>query len=159
MPWQSPSQTPNLASWDSSFPLRRTKASTMEHHGPIRINPTINQLNLKPTRKNKQTRFTRKKSFANGNIIKLTQEVFKNQILKNVDYEYINALEHNITRYLQVKPNDLLHHLWTHYGAIEESDLIANDNGMKAAWNPPTPIEESYKQLRNGQNFAQKQRR
>ena len=87
---------------------------------------------------------------------KLTQDALKNQILKNVDEEYINALEHDITKYSQVTPLELLTHLWSNYGAIEESDLSANEERMKQAWNPPTPIEELYKQLRDGQKFAKK---
>ena len=45
-------------------------------------------------------------------------------------------------------------HLWKHYGTIEVSDLTANEEAMKADWNPPTPIEDLFKQLREGQKFA-----
>ena len=86
----------------------------------------------------------------------LTQEALKTQILKNVDVEYINALEHRVTKFSQVAPLNILEHLWTNYGDIKVSDLRANEVRMKTPWNPPTPIEELFKQLREGQEFAAK---
>ena len=87
-------------------------------------------------------------------IFTLTQEALKTQILKSVDDQYINALEHTITKYSQVKPRALLAHLWKQYGKIAESDLRANRARMNETWQPPTPIEDLYKQLRDGQKFA-----
>ena len=86
----------------------------------------------------------------------LTQEALKNQILKSVDEQYINALEHEITKYSQVTPRALLEHLWKHYGKITEADLRANEARMKTTWHPPSPIEDLFKQLRDGQKFAKK---
>ena len=88
------------------------------------------------------------------NTFILTQEALKTQILKSVDDQYINALEHAITKYAQVTPRALLAHLWQQYGKIAESDLRANQTRMLATWHPPTPIEDLFKQLRDGQKFA-----
>ena len=85
----------------------------------------------------------------------LTREALKTQIIKSVDVEYINALKHKTTRFSQVTPLELLTHLWTNYGAIKVSDLRANEARMKAPWNPPTPIEELFNQLHEGQEFAE----
>ena len=41
-------------------------------------------------------------------------------------------------------------HIWTNYGSIEVSNLTTNEEEMKAPWNPPTPIEDLFKQLREG---------
>ena len=47
-------------------------------------------------------------------------------------------------------------HLWEQYGEIDESDRTENELRMKAPWMPPSPIEDLFKQLRDGQKFAEK---
>ena len=78
----------------------------------------------------------------------LTREALKHQILQNVDVEYVNDLKHKITKFSQVTPLEIMTHLWKNYGQIRVSDLRANEARMKEPWNPPTPIEELFKQLR-----------
>ena len=77
-------------------------------------------------------------------------------IVTAVDDKYINALRHRITKYSEVEPIDLLNHLKDHYGKVTELDLIGNAERTKAAWNPPTPIKDLWKQLKNGKEIAEK---
>jgi hypothetical protein len=77
-------------------------------------------------------------------------------IITNVDDQYINKLKNEITEYATVTPLELMTHLWEKYGEIDESDRTENELRMKAAWMPPSPIEDLFKQLRDGQKFAEK---
>ena len=86
----------------------------------------------------------------------LTQEALRNQIIANVDDQYINHLHDDLTDYATVTPKELLNHLWSTYGEIDETDRTKNEERMKAPWSPPTPVEELFKQLREGQKFAKK---
>ena len=81
-------------------------------------------------------------------------KALRNLILNAVDDQYINELKHINTGYVKVSPLALLDHLWTEYGTIDGSDLTQNEKRMKAPWNPPAPIENLFKQLKTGQEFA-----
>ena len=62
-------------------------------------------------------------------------------IINSVDDEYINDLCDPLTKYSLVTPNELLKHLWSNYGKIDQGDLSANEDRMKMPWTPPIPIE------------------
>jgi hypothetical protein len=83
-----------------------------------------------------------------------TKILLRNMIINSVDDIYINALKHRVTKYSTVAPIDLLTHLKTTYGTITIDDLTANTKRMTTAWNPPTPIEELWATLKDGQEFA-----
>lgn len=68
--------------------------------------------------------------------------------------KYLTALKHPITKFRQCTPLQLLDHLWIEYGTITSNDLTMNYAQMTAQWNPPTPIEDLFLQLREGQLFA-----
>ena len=90
------------------------------------------------------------------NTFCLVKEALRKQIIKNVGDQYINALKDDTTLYAQVSPLTILTHLWDNYGEIQSGDMTENEKRMKAPWCPPTPIEDLYKQLREGQVFAAK---
>jgi len=69
-------------------------------------------------------------------------------------YFMLTPLKHPITKFCQCTPIQLLNHLWSEYGTITSHDLTINYNKMTAQWNPPTPIEDLFLQLREGQEFA-----
>ena len=54
----------------------------------------------------------------------------------------------------QCTPIQFLNHLWNEYGTITSHDLTMNYAQMTAQWNPPTPIEDRFLQLREGQLFG-----
>ena len=86
----------------------------------------------------------------------LTQEALRNMIITNVDDQYIHKLKNELTEYATVTPLQLMTHLWDQYGEIDESDRTENEMRMKTPWMPPSPIEDLFKQLRDGQKFAEK---
>jgi len=80
----------------------------------------------------------------------------RNMIMNNIEEKCITALCHPITRFNTCTPLTLMEHIWTTYGKIITSDLAANEERMYADWNPPTPIENLYEQIIDGQQFALK---
>jgi len=75
-------------------------------------------------------------------------------ITNNCPEKYLTPLKHPITKFRQCTPIQLLDHLWNEYGTITSHDLTVNYNKMTAQWNPPTPIEDLFLQLCEGQEFA-----
>lgn len=84
----------------------------------------------------------------------LTETALRNMIINATDDQYINALKDRRTLYTTVSPLELLKHLVDEYGEIEDEDRTANEERMKASWNPPEPIETLFTQLKEGQAFA-----
>ena len=85
---------------------------------------------------------------------KNANKALHNLIINAGDDQYINDLKHIRTGYVNVTPIALLDHLWKKYGTIDDTDLTANEARMKTPWNPPAPIEDLFKQLKVGQEFA-----
>jgi hypothetical protein len=84
-----------------------------------------------------------------------TRQALQKQILAKVHPTYIETLRHPITQFSQVTPLQILTHLWTTYGSVSTEDLSANWTRMNTPWNPPTPIESLYSQLKIGKDFAE----
>jgi hypothetical protein len=80
--------------------------------------------------------------------------ILVSMITNNCPEKYLTALKHPITKFRRCTPLELLTHLWNEYGTITSQDLTANYARMTAQWNPPTPIEDLYLQLRDGSEFA-----
>ncbi|ACI65279.1 predicted protein [Phaeodactylum tricornutum CCAP 1055/1] len=80
-------------------------------------------------------------------------KAFRNQLLEAIPIEYIESLGHPTRGFNKVSPLEILSHLWETFGKIQASDLIANDEHMKAAWHPPTPIQQLFQQLEKGNQF------
>jgi hypothetical protein len=80
-------------------------------------------------------------------------KAFRNQLLEAIPIEYIESLGHPTRGFNKVSPLEILSHLWENFGKIQASDLIANDERMKAAWHPPTPIQQLFQQLEKGNQF------
>lgn len=80
----------------------------------------------------------------------------KNLILTNIAPEYLDAIKNPLTEFATVTVLELMTHLWTTYGTIDQGNLSENETRMKQSWMPPTPIEFLFKQLRDGQLFAAK---
>ena len=54
------------------------------------------------------------------------QTALRNLILNNVDSQYIHAKKDPLTEFALVSPKDLLEHLWTTYGTIDQNLLSEN---------------------------------
>ena len=86
----------------------------------------------------------------------ITRIVLQSFIINCVEDQDINALKDPVTNYVLVTPLELMTHLWTTYGTIDQGDLSANEERMKAPWSPPTPIETLFKQMSDGKKYAAK---
>ena len=83
-----------------------------------------------------------------------TVVALRNLILNAVDNKYITDLEDDLTGYAKVSPLELMTHLWTSYGTVDDADHAANEEAMKKPWAPPEPIDTLFEQLKKGQEFA-----
>ena len=83
-----------------------------------------------------------------------TVVALRNLILNAVDNKYITDLEDDLTGYAKVSPLELMTHLWTSYGTVDDADHAANEEAMKKPWTPPEPIATLFDQLKKGQEFA-----
>ena len=88
------------------------------------------------------------KTYREFNIILISM------ITNNCPEKYLTSLKHPITKFRQCTPIQLLNHLWNEYGMITSHDLTKNYAKMTAQWSPPTPIEDLFLQLQEGQVFA-----
>jgi hypothetical protein len=68
---------------------------------------------------------------------------------------YIDALSDNEFGFANVTTLALLTHLHTTYGALTPADRDNNLARMHTAWSPPVLIKVLFKQLEEGQRFAQ----
>jgi hypothetical protein len=82
------------------------------------------------------------------------QIILVSMITNSCPEKYLTGLKDPITKFRRCTPLALLQHLWTDYGTITSQDLTTNYTRMTAQWNPPTPIEDLFLQLRDGQEFA-----
>ena len=82
------------------------------------------------------------------------QIILVSMITNSCPEKYLTALKDPITKFRRCTPLSLLQHLWTDYGTITSQDLTVNYTCMTAQWTPPTPIEDLFLQLRDGQEFA-----
>jgi hypothetical protein len=83
-----------------------------------------------------------------------TRTALKNQILNCVEEKYVSVLKNHRTLFATVTPLQILTHLWTTYGKVDQTDQTANEQRMRAQWNPPSAIETLFEQLEDGQSFA-----
>ena len=83
-----------------------------------------------------------------------TVVALRNLILNAVDNKYISDLEDDLTGYAKVSPLQLITHLWSSYGTVDDADHAANEEAMKKPWTPPVPIATLFEQLKKGQEFA-----
>jgi hypothetical protein len=75
-------------------------------------------------------------------------------IVNSCPDKYLTTLKDPITKFCRCTPLQLLQHLCHEYGTISSQDLTSNYTAMTAQWNPPTPIEDLFLQLHDGQEFA-----
>ena len=72
----------------------------------------------------------------------------------NVCNHYISPLKDPHTKYATVTVNALLKYIQTTHGKVDIADLTANKVRMKSQWASPSHIENLYKQLTEGKEFA-----
>jgi hypothetical protein len=83
-----------------------------------------------------------------------TDQALRQQLIAATPEVYIQAVKDPLLGFGQVTTLTILTHLRTTYGEITAEDLEANQLHMATDWNPPTPIEDLFEQLRSGEAFA-----
>ena len=71
-----------------------------------------------------------------------------------IPHEYINNLRDPLLGFATVTSRALLDHLTTTYGDITPDDLEANEETLKAPWDPSTPTETLFDRAADCQAFA-----
>ena len=67
----------------------------------------------------------------------------------------MTTIKHRITKFCQCEPLILLTHLYTAYKTITSYDFTEHFDHMTARWNPPTPIDDLFQQLNDGNEFLE----
>ena len=75
-------------------------------------------------------------------------------IKNNCPEKYLAILKDPITKFRLCTPIQPLKYLWDEYRTITYQYLTNNETWMIAQWNNPTPIEDLFIQIRDGQEFA-----
>ena len=57
---------------------------------------------------------------------KATKAALRNFILNSIDEKYIKSLKNEHTRYAKVTPLNLMTHIWTTYGTVDDADQTHN---------------------------------
>ena len=83
-----------------------------------------------------------------------TDQALCNLIIAATPDIYLSALDDDELGFTNVTCLQMMTHLWTNYGTITQDELDANHLRMSAAWHPPTPVEDLFKQLDAGRKFA-----
>ena len=83
-----------------------------------------------------------------------TDQALRQQLIAATPEVYIQAVKDPLLGFGRVTTLTILTHLRTTYGEITAEDLEANQLRMATDWNPPTPIEDLFEQLRSGEAFA-----
>ena len=78
----------------------------------------------------------------------------RNQILDNVDEEYIQDLKHSLTKFKMVDPLQLTNHLRERYGKVEPNEIVEARKQLGAKWDPSTPIASFFKKFDDTQLLA-----
>ena len=78
----------------------------------------------------------------------------RNQIMDNVDEEYILDLKNPLTKFKMVDPLQLTNHLRARYGKVEPNEIVAAKKQLGAKWDPSTPIATFFKKFDDTQLLA-----
>jgi hypothetical protein len=78
----------------------------------------------------------------------------KNQIIANVDIDYLEGAEDTYVGFANKSPRQLLDYLFQDYGRISLQQLDVHSQGMREAWNPSSPFSTFTKQIKTGMEYA-----
>ena len=78
----------------------------------------------------------------------------KQQLIGAVDDIYLRGLQHRVYGFLNVTVIQMIYYLFQNYGKITPSDLVANEQRMKAPYDVSTPIEHLWAQIEDAIAFA-----
>jgi hypothetical protein len=78
----------------------------------------------------------------------------KKLLLAATDERFVISLKDRTHGFALVRTRALIDHLYRTYGNITSDDLSANEDRMKATWDPTTPIEGLFEQIDDGAAYA-----
>ena len=81
-------------------------------------------------------------------------QALKSFLLQSFDEMYYKNLKNIYTGYSNVSTLQILNHLYSTYGRIKANDLKKNQEYMTQPWCPSNPIENLYKQIEDGNQYA-----
>jgi len=86
--------------------------------------------------------------------VEAVDQTLKSLLLKCFDDKYFTSLKNTYTGFSNVTTLDILNHLYSSYGRIKATDLKTNTESMSTPWDPSNPIENLFKQIEDGQHYA-----
>ncbi|CAB9525666.1 hypothetical protein SEMRO_1708_G292670.1 [Seminavis robusta] len=87
-------------------------------------------------------------------ICKATGTALKKQLLEAVPATFTLTLKNDLFGYANVTVLEILYHLDTQYGKVDQEDLKEDFERMGAAWSPTQPIEDLFNQIKAAQLYA-----
>ena len=78
----------------------------------------------------------------------------KNQIIMTLEPVFLSPLVDQLTWSWKVSAINILQHLFSSYGTIDEIDLEENAVKMMGTYYPIEPLAQLIEQLKNGREFA-----
>jgi hypothetical protein len=112
-------------------------------HPPGANGPIITEINR--AHLSNTTQFNTYREVENG---------LKEMILAAVPNTFIQVLDNHLFGYSQVSAIQLLTHLDTTYGKVTHRDLANNLEQMDKQWDPSTPLEDLWTQIRLAREYA-----
>jgi hypothetical protein len=84
----------------------------------------------------------------------IVEGLLKRQVLAAVDSIYLDELNDETVGFATATCRDLLQHLRLNYGTITPDQLEDNLRNLERQWQPPSPLEALFQQLKKCQRFA-----
>ena len=81
-------------------------------------------------------------------------KVLKAQIMGAFETNYYHDLIDPLTGHINKTPWEIMQHLFTIFGTITQSDIEENNKQMLTSYDPTEPINNLFKQIENGVQFA-----
>ena len=81
-------------------------------------------------------------------------KALRNMLIASTHETYLGELHNDDFGYGNLTTLDILTYLWATYSEITSDDLAMNQLRMTKPWNPPTPIEDLFKQVDDGVKYA-----
>lgn len=78
----------------------------------------------------------------------------KSQVINAFDKTHLLDIKQDHVGYNNISIPKIFDHLFTNYGKIIDTDLLANKEAMNKSWDPDTPVQVAYKQVEDGVKYA-----
>jgi hypothetical protein len=83
------------------------------------------------------------------------QQALKKQIISVFEPMYLDVMNDNMVGFTNISARDILDHLFSTCGNITAVDLEINFEHMRRAWDPQQPVESSFKQIQDCEDYSE----